>query len=223
MAQAAANWLPTRTSLLKRLKDHDNATSWEEFCDSYGRVIHAVALKSGLAPADAEDVTQETVAAVARRIGGFDYDPKKGSFKSWVLTVARSRIVDCIRRRQRERRFEPPDPQDGSETTFLARLPDEDLPRFEDICDTEWRQGLYEAAKERVRERISPQQYQAFDLYVIREWPPEKVAATLELSMNQVYLAKHRVSEAIRAEVNQLESGQLTRPSAPDDVGPGGV
>jgi RNA polymerase sigma factor (sigma-70 family) len=212
MPHAAVNWLPTRTSLLKRLKDHEDATTWEDFCDSYGRVVYAVALKSGLSPADAEDVTQETLLAVAKRIAGFNYDPSKGSFKSWLLTIARSRIIDCIRRHQRERRFEPPAPEDSSQTSFLARIPDENLPQLDDLYETEWRLGLYESARERVRQRISPQQYQVFDLYVVREWPPEKVASTLELSLNQVYLAKHRVSEAIREEVNRLEAGQVASP-----------
>jgi len=209
MPERPLNWLQTRTSLLKRLKSPEDGLSWEQFCDTYGRVIYAVAFKSGLSAADAEDVTQETLASVARRIGGFEYDPKKGSFKSWVLTVARSRIVDCIRRRQREHRFDPPSAVDAPETTFLARVPDENLQNFEDVSEAEWREGLFEAAKERVRERISPQQYQAFDLYVIREWPADQVAAALDLSMNQVYLAKHRVSEAIREEVTRLEAGQL--------------
>jgi len=205
MSATAPNWLATRTSLLARLKDHRNAESWEEFCDSYGRVVYAVALKSGLNVADVEDVVQETLIAVARHIEGFRYDPKKGSFKSWLLTMARSRIVDRFRRKERERRFEAAPNENSTETSFLSRLPDENVLNFGEVFDVEWERGIYEAAREKVRARISPQQFQIFDLHVSREWPVEKVAATLGVSANQVYLAKHRVSEAIRDEVLQLE------------------
>lgn len=205
---ARRDWLSTRTSLLARLKNHRDAAGWEEFCDAYGRVVHAVAAKSGVPAGDLDDIVQETMMRVARLIEGFDYDPRRGSFKSWVLTIARSRIVDCLRRRGRERRFDPAPPE-GSETSFMDRLPDEQTPKLEELFDAEWQRAVFEAARERVRERISPRQFQIFDLHVRQEWPVDKVAATLGVNANQVYLAKHRVSEAIQEEVARLDAGHL--------------
>ncbi len=205
MPQAAANWLITRTSLLTRLNNHADAASWEDFCDSYGRVVYGVAMKAGLNAADAEDIVQETMIAVARHLPQFRYDPQKGSFKSWLLTIARSKIWDCLRRKQRERRFDAPPPEGSSETSLLSRVPDENPPDLAAIFDGEWERGLFEAAKEKVRASISPQQYQIFDLHVVREWPVEKITATLGVTANQVYLAKHRVSESISEEVARLE------------------
>jgi len=40
---------------------------------------------------------------------------------------------------------------------------------------------------------------------VNKDWPPEKVAARFSVSVDQVYLIKHRVTESIRAEVTRLE------------------
>lgn len=210
MPQATANWMITRTSLLTRLKNHADTASWEDFCDSYGRVVYGVAMKAGLNGADAEDIVQETMIAVARHIPQFRYDPQKGSFKSWLLTIARSKIWDWLRKKQREGRFDPPPPNDSSETSFLARVADESQPDLTAVFDAEWERGLFEAAKERVRASISPQQYQIFDLHIVREWPVAKVVATLGVTSNQVYLAKHRVSDAIRAETERLASGSLS-------------
>lgn len=204
---AKQDWLATRTSLLARLKDHQNAGGWEEFCDVYGKVIYAVALKSGMGRADIEDVVQETMVRIAKLIPSFEYDPAKGSFKSWVLTIARSRMIDCIRKRERERRFDAPVSGDSA-TSLLSRLPDEHLPNLDELFEAEWRQGLLEAATERVRQRISPAQYQLFDLHVRQEWEVGKIVATMGVTANQVYLAKHRVSEAIREEARRLELGR---------------
>jgi hypothetical protein len=52
---------------------------------------------------------------------------------------------------------------------------------------------------------MDPQKMQIFDFYVNKEWPPAKIAARFHVSVDQVYQTKHRLTEAIRAEVNRLE------------------
>lgn len=210
MEARGENWLETRTSLVRRLRDHRESESWEEFCDAYGPPIHAIALKSGLSREDAEDVLQETLISVAKALPEFCYDRDKGTFKSWVFTLARRRIVDWQRRLGREHRFEPPLTEDSSGTSFLERLPDEGLPDLSESYEAEWRRSLYQVARERVRNRISPEQFQIFDLCVTREWAVEKVAQTLGITANRVYVAKHRVSEALRCEVLRLEQGGIS-------------
>src|SRR5690349_16319564 len=76
--ESGDNWLPTRTTLLGRLKDWDDEASWSDFFETYGRLIFRVASKSGLRPAEAEDVVQETVVAVAKHIRAFRYDRNRG-------------------------------------------------------------------------------------------------------------------------------------------------
>jgi len=201
----AADWLETRTSLIRRLRDPADAASWEVFVDAYGRVIFSVATKAGLSVEDAQDVTQETLMAVAKRIQGFDPDPKRGSFKAWLLTIARSRIADCFRRRRPVVEF--PRPGDSTQTSWIERVPDPAQPRIEDLWEAEWRETIYRVARERVRWRTSPQQYQIFELQVLHDWPVEQVVAELHVTPNQVYVAKHRIGEAIAREVARLERG----------------
>jgi hypothetical protein len=57
----------------------------------------------------------------------------------------------------------------------------------------------------RVKRHLDPQKFQIFDFYVNREWPPEKVAQTFNVAVNQVYLVKNRVTEMLRDEVQRLE------------------
>ena len=71
-------FIPTRRSLLGRLKNWDDLASWQEFFDTYARLIHRVAVKAGLNDAEAQDVVQETIIIVARKIPGFKYDPALG-------------------------------------------------------------------------------------------------------------------------------------------------
>jgi len=92
--------LPTRRSLLDRLRDWEDQASWRDFFNTYWKFIYSVALRSGLSDQEAEDVVQETVLSVAKKMPEFVYDPARCSFKGWLMHVTRLRIVDQLRRRQ---------------------------------------------------------------------------------------------------------------------------
>src|SRR6266496_3409190 len=102
MSTSVDELIPTRQSLLSRLKDWDDQEGWREFFNTYWRLIYGVALKAGLSEAEAQDVVQDTVIAVARRIREFNYDPAIGSFKNWLLVITRRRIADHQRKNCRD-------------------------------------------------------------------------------------------------------------------------
>jgi len=224
MMHDADHWQATRHSLLARLKDADNSTGWQEFFDTYGRLIYGVALKSGLREAEAEDALQETAIAVARHIPEFKYDPAKCSFKTWLLLLARQRIVHQFRKRNKpggdaNRVHAGPERARaaGSDTLNLAsddatqpatvdRFPDPAGERLEVIWDQEWNKHLLSRAVEAVKKQVSDRQFQIFDLYVLQERPVREVARALRVRAAQVYLAKHRVGALHKKELKRLES-----------------
>src|SRR5881396_2506460 len=101
MAQHSFDPIPTRHSLLNRLKDWGDQASWQDFFDTYWRLIYNVAVKAGLTDTEAQEVVQETVIAVARKIPEFKADPAHGSFSAWLMRLTRWRIADQFRRRGR--------------------------------------------------------------------------------------------------------------------------
>src|SRR5438034_10943684 len=101
MSQEKDELIPTRASLLHRLKDWQDQSSWKEFFDTYWRLIYGVARKGGLTDAEAQDAVQETMVLVAKQMPNFKYDPAIGSFKGWLLKTARWCIVAQFRKRDR--------------------------------------------------------------------------------------------------------------------------
>src|SRR5881296_638277 len=97
--------LPTRQSLLSRLQDWQDQDGWREFFDTYWRLIYNVARKSGLRDAEAQDVAQNTFLYLARRMPHVRYDPTRGSFKSWLRVVTRSRISVYRRTEKADEKF----------------------------------------------------------------------------------------------------------------------
>src|SRR5215510_4080581 len=91
--------IPTRASLLERLKDMGDQTSWNTFHELYHDLIFSVARRAGLNESEAGEVVQDTLISVAKKMPGFTYDPAKDSFKGWLLTVVRWRIRDQLAKR----------------------------------------------------------------------------------------------------------------------------
>ena len=216
MSRRESPTVKTRASLVQGLQAGDE-DRWQEFCRVYGPVIRGFALKAGLSETEADEVAQETTIAVARHIPEFRYDPKVCRFKSWLLNQTSWRVQDALKKRRRwdERVHGTPagcgqSPalrgDDSTRTATVERVADANAQPLDAIWDEEWRGQLLQAALEIVRTKFSAQQFQIFDLNVLKEWPAREVAHSLGVGLASVYLAKHRVSAGLRKEMRRLEA-----------------
>lgn len=198
--------LATRRSLVERLGDWNDRMRWQQFFDSYWRLIHGTARKAGLTDSEAQEVVQETLITVAKKIDQLKYDPEIGSFKGWLLNITRWRIADQFRKRK-------PDAQragltrrgDEARTATIERIADPAALDLDAVWDEEWRKNVVGAAVTRLKRKVDPRQYQIFDCYVFKQWPPQKVAAELRVSVAQVYLVKHRLAALLKKEIAAAE------------------
>jgi RNA polymerase sigma-70 factor (ECF subfamily) len=163
-----------------------------------------VAVKAGLTDAEAQDVVQETVVAVAKQMREGGYDRTKSSFKNWLCLITRRRIVDHFRRRTGGKK-RPLASEDPNRTDTVARVPDPASLELDAVWDEEWRKNLVDAAIERVKQQVAPKQFQIFDLAVLKDLPVHDVTKLLKVNAAQVYLARHRVGALVKKEVARLE------------------
>jgi RNA polymerase sigma-70 factor (ECF subfamily) len=200
--------IPTRDSLLSRLKDWRDDASWRDFFNTYWKLVYGVALKAGLTEQEAQEVVQETVITVSRRIAEFKYDPSVCSFKTWLLNLTRWRIVDQLRKRR------PLGSLGGlsgsafdqtARTATIEKVPDPASFNLDAVWDKEWEQQMLLAAIQAVKRKVNPEHYQIFHLCVFKEWPVGKVTRELGINATRVYLAKHRVGALLRREIKALE------------------
>ena len=208
--------LPTRESLLSRLRDWDDHESWREFFDAYWRLIHGLAMKCGVTDSEAQDVVQETMLSVAKQMPGFKYDPALGSFKGWLLQITRRRIADQMRKRPTfgiQASAHPPnglrppvqESHRDERTDTVERIPGPIGPAVERLWEEEWQSHLMRSALERVKRRVTAKQFQMFDLYVTQQWPMDLVTSTLGVNAARVYMAKMRIGRLFKREVKNLQ------------------
>ena len=217
MPERSFDPIPTRHSLLNRLKDWGDQTSWQDFFDTYWQLIYNVAVKAGLSDTEAQEVVQETVIAVARKIGEFKADPAHGSFSAWLMQLTRWRIADQWRKRGEVGQASRLSGAGGTpalrcddtgSTGPIERVPDPASLALDAVWQAEWEAHLMAAAIERVKQQVSPRQFQMFDLHVRQNLSVQETARMLQASVASVYMAKHRVARLVKKEVRKLERSE---------------
>jgi RNA polymerase sigma factor (sigma-70 family) len=193
-------WLPTtHPTLLARLRhDPSNETAWDEFVEQYGRHIYRWCRQWKLQDADAEDVAQEILLKLARKLRDFDYDPKS-SFRSWLKTVAHHAWRDFVADRSRARPI-------GSEQIWellqSVEAREDLIQKLQGAFDHE----MFEAAKIQVRLRVAPHTWEAFRLVAIEGLPVTEVAAKVHMKVPMVYVAKSKVQKMLQEEIQKLDT-----------------
>jgi RNA polymerase sigma-70 factor (ECF subfamily) len=192
-----AEFPPTRASLLVRLRDPRDGAAWGEFVELYAPLVYGYLRKQGLQDADAADLCQDVLGAVAGAAGRLEYDPARGTFRSWLFTVVRRKLSNW----RRARRCRPRAP-DGSEA---RRLLEECPAPAEADWEAAWQWRLLVWACGQVRRDVTGSTWQAFWRTFIDGQPSRQVAADLGLSVPAVYLARSRVLARLKDLVRSVE------------------
>ena len=206
----------TRSSLLRKIRDPENNAAWERFFDQYSDFIFALARRSGLQAADADEVLQSVLIEVAKSIRTFEYNPEKGKFRSWLATCAHRRITDLLRvKYRRESREVGGLDRSEEHTEFILRQADPGPDQFKEMAEEEWRALVKGMALRKTKEKISPKQFSLFHAYAIEEWPIEKVMKTYGATRDQIYQSKRRVGKVYISAARESER-ELEHPTQSD-------
>jgi|WetSurMetagenome_2_1015567.scaffolds.fasta_scaffold82303_2 RNA polymerase sigma factor (sigma-70 family) len=186
----------TRITLLRRVKDPDDAAAWREFHALYAPLLFRYARARGLSVADAEEVRDQCLATLSRAMAKFDYDRDKGRFRNWLRRIVNNRVANFVRV-HRER---------IAESHEARALPDPQ-PSPDDLWEREWRYQHLLHCVEQVRDVVSERSYCAFRMLLVDECPVSEVCARLDMNANQVYVAKSRVLQRVRRKLEELGVG----------------
>jgi RNA polymerase sigma-70 factor, ECF subfamily len=190
----------THTALLVGLQAPSNDEVWSDFCTRYQPLLVAVGRRLGLSDQDAQDAAQEALLAFAEGYGKGKYDRSKGRLRTWLFGIAVKKIRDIQRRNGRN--FVIVEPVDKSRV--LDGLPDDHS--VSEIWESEWERRLLQVCMENVCRHMEVSTVQAFELFVLKEWPADQVASHLGVSRNAVFKAKRRVLSRMRETYKYLQA-----------------
>jgi len=195
----------TRASLLVRIRNPQDDEAWAEFVGLYEPVVYRIARQRGFQDADARELTQDVLVAVASAIERWEPDPARGKFRTWLFRIARNLSINLLVSRRRHA-------QGTGGTDFQALLEEQEAPRGEDsdLFDREYRRELFGRAVAQVRGQFREATWQAFWLTSVQGRDIGEVAEELGMSAGAVYIARSRVMARLREKVEQLDGKRET-------------
>jgi len=188
----------TRASLLVRVRDPEDGPAWATFAQIYQPLIHGFARSKGLQDADAADLTQDVLGAVAQALRKRSYDPARGSFRAWLFAAVRHRLAHYLRRR-------PHQPPGSGDTAVLELLEQQPAAADSEMWDVEFERRVFQWAADQVRPTVTDSTWQAFWQTTVAAKPPKEVARRLGLAVTAVYMAKSRILARLKELVQQAQ------------------
>jgi RNA polymerase sigma factor (sigma-70 family) len=191
----------TSSTLLLRLRDLEDEEAWSEFLQRYTPRIYQWCRRYNLQESDASDVTQEVLGKLLRAMRSFEYNPSKGSFRGWLKTVTNNAIRDFVSTLKH--------PGRGSGDTMmyrnLAAIQDPDaLAALAETIEAEAEQELLIEAESRVKLRVQPHTWLAYQLTARDQIKPADAAERIGMPVSEIYVARSRVIKMLRQEVDRL-------------------
>ena len=180
--------LLTRQTLLLKVRDQYDDSSWQEFSNYYAKYIYAVLHGLNVDYDDIEDLKQAILLKLWKKLPTFDYDPEKGSFRSWLCTIIRNTAFNYFDKKKRK-------VLSGNDDSVDAEI--------EELADREWMIHIASLAWESIKEDFSES---VRDVYarLSKGQSPEEIANETGVVRGSVYVYKERVQKALRKEVRRL-------------------
>lgn len=187
----------TSRSLLQRARDRQ-PEAWERLVGLYAPLVRHWCRRGGVAPQDVDDVIQEVFARAAISLDSFRHSAPTDTFRGWLRTVTRHRVLEHYRRQRRQVVA-----AGGSEALGII-LNQPDLQAEPDAGERDLHGEMYRASLEFVRGEFEPRTWQMFWRSVVDGLPTGAVAAELDVSAGAGRQARSRILRRIREEVGEL-------------------
>ena len=200
MAEAPA----TQPSLLIRLGDKQDTVAWAQFVEVYAPLVYGFARKHGMQDADAADLTQEVMRAVAGAISRLEYDPRRGTFRSWLFTVVRNKFRNYLSNKTRKQMT-----TGGSSVQELLEAQPDRVDALQEQWDHEYDQRVFSWAVDRVKGSFTEKTWQAFWQVSVEGKNARDVARDVGISVGAVYIAKSRVLARLKEQIQLLQGEPL--------------
>jgi RNA polymerase sigma factor (sigma-70 family) len=191
----------TRASLLVRVRNPADQAAWHEFVEIYWPVIHRLARRKGLQPADADDLAQQVLINVAKTIEERPHDPNRAKFRTWLTRVVQNAVLNALTRAKPDRAAGGDD-HPHAVLAAPGREPDSQL------LQLELRREIFRWAARQIEPEFQPDTWQAFWQTAVENRDCESVARELNKGVGVIYAARSRVMKRLQEKVREYDSEQ---------------
>jgi RNA polymerase sigma factor (sigma-70 family) len=186
----------TRQTLIQKVKEQYDQSSWEEFVENYRGYLYVVINNMSINHQDSEDLTQTVLLKIWKAIPDFNYTPERCSFRSWLLTITRNTTNSFLSANKSRQNRESQKAQEVSESQ---------QPDIEEMANRQWKIFITEKAIKNIKEDFSENVFDIFLKFSRGEKAP-LIAKENGIAENSVHVYSSRVKKAIKKEIIRLDS-----------------
>ena len=183
----------TSASLLEQLQTRPSDQAWQRMVQIYDPMFRGWLKSYSVSAGDCDDLVQEILLVLMRKLPEFEYNGRPGSFRAWAKQVA----LNCVRRSWRTKQRAPLATGDSD---FLQQLNQLEDPHSQ--LSREWDRQHDRVVVQKllhlIQANVEPQIWQAFSLHVVHGEPVAAVAERLGVKPGYVYVAKSRILSRLR-------------------------
>ena len=174
--------------------------AWSQFTEIYRPIIYRMACNRGLQDADAQDLAQQVLFSISQSIDRWvQNDDKSVRFRHWLRKVARNAILNALTRRPKDGAV------GGTKIQIALEAQPESNERFGRELELEHQREVFFHATQLLKQELSTDAWQIFELTVVEGRPTEKVAELVNKSIAATYAARGRAMARIRQIVSRLQ------------------
>lgn len=191
----------TSSSLVNRVKA-DEAGAWDRLVTLYAPLVYHWCRRWQLKDEDLADIFQEVFKALVVHIAGFRKKREGDTFRGWLWTITRSKVLDHFRKKGKE-----PEGAGGTEAWMrLSQVPAPEAAAETDPGEAEAMRRLFLRGLDLIRGDFEERTWQAFWRTAVEGRTPREVAAELSTTPGAVRVAKSRVLQRLREELGDVGS-----------------
>lgn len=186
----------TIKTLIDKLKEGDDA-SWQIFFERYRNVIIDLGVLKGLTDDECEELLQEVMKRFYQRSQSFVFDPDIAKFRTYFGRIINGLIIDIKRKRIKNT---------VSDDVLESVAAEEPMPDelFDNVLQEHWRNIIKDDILKIMRERLSPVNYNIFEMHVLQHASVADTAEALQVSAARIYLVKNRGLKMMKNIINEI-------------------
>lgn len=195
----------TSVSLLEALSGDASSVRWTEFYNKYEGPMRAF-LQAHFPTVEADDIIQETLLALVKRLPNYRYVPDEhGYFHNYLMGTVKHKALDAIRRQT-------------ARTAIEKQLEEEALDRMKhfqapngDAEEAAWKNAAKEAALEQLLadDSIALTTREVFRHVALMHEPPMDVASQFGITRNNVDQIKARLIARLKDLIDNMTAAKV--------------
>lgn len=192
-----SNRFNTRLTLLQKLKERRDDEAWNDFYSYYAPYIKSLIRRFLPNEEDVEDCCQIILVSIWKSLPTFKYDPGKGRFRSWLITISRNKMNSYLHKSIREK-----EKRHSYDKNEVLDIPEN---QFDIIALQEWQNYLSGLAWDNISGQFNETALEVFR-QALSGAANKDIAEQLDMNANTVAVYKKRVRTAMKQEIIRLQA-----------------